>query len=359
MESYIGKICPYCKSEIKEGEAVKVCPSCAIPHHESCWVENGGCTTFGCTEQHEEQAAEQSPRSDTLSENVCANCGTLLNDGQNFCPRCGTARAAAPTVPEKRVCTNCGAELQEDQAFCSKCGQKVGLAVDAGVNSAIEQFNANVNKANEKKKKLPLIIGAAVVVLAVILILIFKSPSVDKIVLRPSTLELRTDDSYSVTYTISPDEAKDVEVKWKSSDEDVATVSSKGKITGKGEGTCTITATSGKQSDTIIVTVKDGPDFKALYEKYCQSKWAKYGSDGSYLSIDTNPYDWDDDGLAYPDAYYAIENVNTALGLPESLLNAMAETRGADGKQKETFDDVTVTWSYHPDKGLEVTYKLN
>ena len=40
MDEYVGKICPYCKTEIKEGEDVKVCPECGIPHHAACWEEN-------------------------------------------------------------------------------------------------------------------------------------------------------------------------------------------------------------------------------------------------------------------------------------------------------------------------------
>ena len=31
MEDYIGKICPFCKTEIKEGDSVKACPACGIP----------------------------------------------------------------------------------------------------------------------------------------------------------------------------------------------------------------------------------------------------------------------------------------------------------------------------------------
>ena len=65
MEEYIGKICPFCKMEIKEGDAVKVCPSCDIPHHEACWEENKGCTTSGCSEQHNEEQH-------TDPTNVCA-----------------------------------------------------------------------------------------------------------------------------------------------------------------------------------------------------------------------------------------------------------------------------------------------
>ena len=82
------------------------------------------------------------------------------------------------------------------------------------------------------------------------------------------------------------------------------------------------------------------------------------GSDGSYLYIDTNPQDKDDSGLAYPEAAEAIKNINDALGIPESVINEMGQTTFIDGKQTETFEKqkVSISWRYHPDKGLEVTY---
>ena len=85
MENYFGKMCPFCKTEIKKDEPVKVCPACGIPHHESCWEENKGCTTFGCSEQHYEEQG-----SNTMT--ICSNCGTKLSDDQAFCPKCGTPK---------------------------------------------------------------------------------------------------------------------------------------------------------------------------------------------------------------------------------------------------------------------------
>lgn len=49
MHKYIGKICPFCKTRINEDDSVVVCSVCELPHHLSCWHENNGCTTFGCT----------------------------------------------------------------------------------------------------------------------------------------------------------------------------------------------------------------------------------------------------------------------------------------------------------------------
>lgn len=157
MNSYIGKICPFCKAEIKEGDAVKVCPTCDIPHHEGCWEENKGCTTFGCPEPQQE--SQQEPQH-TNAAYVCKNCGTPLEEGQAFCPRCGTLKVEE----KKNICSQCGTELQDGQAFCPRCGQRVGLVVDQNTNAAISRFNAGVEKKNKKSKLLPIVAGTVVVI---------------------------------------------------------------------------------------------------------------------------------------------------------------------------------------------------
>lgn len=95
---------------------------------------------------------------------TCSKCGAELQEGQDFCPKCGTPRV------KKNVCGKCGTELQEGQEFCPKCGQKVGVTVDSGVSSAINQFNASVDKANAKKKKTPIILGVAIVIIVLLAI---------------------------------------------------------------------------------------------------------------------------------------------------------------------------------------------
>lgn len=106
-----------------------------------------------------------------------------------------------------------------------------------------------------------------------------------------------------------------------------------------------------------VLFLGKGPNFKKLYKEYGNPVWADVASDGSYLSIDTNPYDEEDNGAAYYAAYTAIKNINKELGIPDSLLEEMEQTTSSDGKQSEEFKNITVSWKYHPDKGLEVTYK--
>lgn len=147
MENYIGKVCPFCKTEIKEEDAVKVCPACGIPHHETCWDENKGCTTFGCSEQHYE-AKGMNPT------DVCVNCGTVLGDGQEFCPNCGTPKGGI----KKNVCSGCGNELREGQEFCPNCGQKAAAGISSIPNPAISQYNAGMQKKKKTLIVLPIVI---------------------------------------------------------------------------------------------------------------------------------------------------------------------------------------------------------
>ncbi len=347
MEGYIEKLCPVCKTELREADAVKVCPDCASVYHEACWDEYKGCTVCG-SEARPVETVDPNPAV------VCVKCATLLREDQAFCPQCGTPRDGKV----KSFCNQCGMELQAGQMFCPMCGQKAEALPDLGERTVSNPYKPVIQQ--KKKNMLPLIAILCVAAVAVVgLFVLLLGPSVDEIELEESSIELMVDDSITIDYSISPGDAGDVKVTWESSDESVATVNSKGKITAEGEGTCTITVKAGGKSDKLKVKVTDGPDFRSLYNKYCEPTWAEYGSDGSYLFIDTNPDDWDDDGLAYVDAYFAVENVNNALGLPDSLFKAMGETTGADGKQTEVFGNITVSWKYHPDKGLEVTYKLN
>ncbi len=197
---------------------------------------------------------------------------------------------------------------------------------------------------------------AVVVIIAAAIIL--KKPYVEEINLSSTEITVKAGESQLVTYEILPEKAADTKVTWESSDESVATVNESGYITAVSGGSCTITATAGKQTDSLEVTVKDKPNFLAIYMALGSPSYASAGSDGSYLKIDTNPYNIDD--YSNEDAIKDILTVNALLGLPESLTSAMGSTTALMGRQSEIFaeEDVSVSWSYHPDNGLEVTYSL-
>lgn len=101
---------------------------------------------------------------------------------------------------------------------------------------------------------------------------------------------------------------------------------------------------------------KDEINFEYIYNDInASSYYCTVGNDGSYMKIDTNPSDTED-GFSYT-AWSLIEDVNEELGLPESLSEKMGKTRAVDGTMSEEYDNVEVSWTYHPDNGLEVIYE--
>ena len=100
----------------------------------------------------------------------------------------------------------------------------------------------------------------------------------------------------------------------------------------------------------------DKTELKQVYDQYCDSSWAKLSNDGGSLSLDTNPNNIDDH-VEYG-ALLAIKLVNSALGLPDSLYDKMTTTRALDGRQSAKYGNVEVSWSYHPDQGMEIVYEL-
>ena len=91
-----------------------------------------------------------------------------------------------------------------------------------------------------------------------------------------------------------------------------------------------------------------------IYYTYLDSSYATLGYDNSYLTIDTNPSDYDD--YQDEDAFVGLAGTISLLNLPDSLAQKMGQTRALDGMQRETYGDIEVSWTYHPDSGLEVMF---
>lgn len=100
------------------------------------------------------------------------------------------------------------------------------------------------------------------------------------------------------------------------------------------------------------------------YNCNCQSPWATLGIDNSYISLDSNPYDFDRSDYPYLATMYlsdveaAIKGINSELGIPQSVYQQMLNTTALNGRQTKIYESlgVELSWTYHPDNGLEVTY---
>ena len=98
-------------------------------------------------------------------------------------------------------------------------------------------------------------------------------------------------------------------------------------------------------------------DFHNLRGIYEDGSTCTISEDGKSLYIDTNPNNIKEKNLSY--VLSDIEDINTQLGFSSSLIVKMEETRAIDGRQEEDNGEITVSWTYHPDSGLEVLYEID
>ena len=115
----------------------------------------------------------------------------------------------------------------------------------------------------------------------------------------------------------------------------------------------------GESLSPVLYTKGTDPNFKLFYDLF-DDITVSVAEDGSYMTIDNNPLNLSRGSIIFAESgINHVKLTNKTLGLPDWLYEEMANTRALDGRQKEVFDDVTVTWSYAPSQGLEVIYRLN
>lgn len=78
---------------------------------------------------------------------------------------------------------------------------------------------------------------------------------------------------------------------------------------------------------------------------------ARLGDEGTTLTLDMAGEGDDDTGtLSFAEILCVLEE----LEVPDRVTALMGETRSLDGRQTGDWDDVSGSWSYHPDSGLDV-----
>ena len=78
-------VCPYCRMAFTETGPVRVfCTACGTPHHEDCYMENGGCTVFGCKRAPADDPKLQVSQSDLHTVSLPARAGTGAATGTAF-----------------------------------------------------------------------------------------------------------------------------------------------------------------------------------------------------------------------------------------------------------------------------------
>ena len=227
-------------------------------------------------------------------EKKCRKCGASIANGVEYCPKCGT--------PVKRVCPKCNTELMDDQDYCPKCGTKYTESL-----KTIEIKNtANTVKGTIGNKKNSLLKIAAVVLLAIGAI-------------------------FGVRALMKPNFKKMI--------------------------------------DHVVAEHPDEPEYEGFLAgdgwDLILTPAVKIGDNGKWMKVDSNPTDTDsDDMLDFQKRhlYYVTDDLikytNSQLGFSDLVYEDMQTTTWSMGVQSAESKKATVKWTYHPDKGLEVTYTL-
>jgi hypothetical protein len=81
------------------------------------------------------------------------------------------------------------------------------------------------------------------------------------------------------------------------------------------------------------------------------------GTYSGYIDVLDNGKTLSIDGEGKEDQGAPIEElvcVLNAIPVPSYIMQRMDKTRALDGMQREVFDTFDVSWSYHPDNGLDI-----
>ncbi|MBN1350050.1 RDD family protein [candidate division KSB1 bacterium] len=93
--------CPYCQTEIAETDHIQECPVCKTPHHSECWLENNGCSVYGCemAPPDEEKIVVKAPApSPSKNNTMWAATWSMPPNGNDHCTTLRKSHASGPQI---------------------------------------------------------------------------------------------------------------------------------------------------------------------------------------------------------------------------------------------------------------------
>lgn len=171
---------------------------------------------------------------------------------------------------------------------------------------------------------------------------VVNSDPITSISLSPSSKTIAVNETFRIEPSLSPSSASSNDITWKTSNSNVATVSSSGKVTGIGVGTATITATasSGVKS-TCTVTVNNGEKVVTNLEASPTSKNIKTGESFT-ISTRVAPADAVDKSITFSSSDSSVASVSKG-GTVKGLKAGTAVITISAASGVKTTCSVTVT----------------
>lgn len=109
---------------------------------------------------------------------------------------------------------------------------------------------------------------------------------------------------------------------------------------------------------TVAIVIFVPSHFERTKNKAVKIVGSISGVPNEYFVIDTDPEDPLMSGIVTEDrALEGIQFVNKELGFNDGLYQKMLKTNSLMGRQTEENKKYKVSWTYHPNDSLEVTYE--
>ena len=156
--------------------------------------------------------------------------------------------------------------------------------------------------------------------------------SVKGVTLNEHTLNLTVEESASLVAVINPENAENTDVTWSSSNDEIATVSSRGVVTATGVGTATITVTTvdGGFTDQCVVNVEQGTitvtGVSLNYETV-----SSYVEESLTLNATVEPYNATNQELTWSSSDEAVATVTNGVVATLSVGTATITVTTVDG----------------------------
>lgn len=121
--------CPYASVAIQEGDAVAVCSECRTVMLEESWIENQGCTTYGCRNAPDYRkdtavggGASSLVTSRTATDGHRGSPSASIGANEQRDPRCELRNATTTDLDKRCPFAGCGLRIGDRLAVCRRCG---------------------------------------------------------------------------------------------------------------------------------------------------------------------------------------------------------------------------------------------
>ena len=126
-ESYIGRICPYCKIPITDTDEIVVCPDCGTAMHVACREAAGRCVALGCGASAVTAAGAVEAAPSAAGEAAAPGTPESPPDIPETALKADAPQPEVPRTPEEiyrrpSFCPACGSPVAPGEEACGSCG---------------------------------------------------------------------------------------------------------------------------------------------------------------------------------------------------------------------------------------------